>query len=50
VFESNLPVDVQLYNEYHALLVRVGNEFCKPRPKCEGCPLVGLPHEVECQY
>ncbi len=50
LFESNLPTDVQLYNEYHALLVRVGNEFCKPRPKCERCPLVGLPHEIECQY
>ncbi len=46
LFESNLPPDLQTYNEYHALLVRVGKEFCKPRPKCEKCPLVNLPHEV----
>jgi endonuclease-3 related protein len=38
-FESALPPDVPLYNEYHALLVRVGHEFCKPRPCCEACPL-----------
>ncbi len=50
LFESNLPADVQLYNEFHALLVRVGNKFCKPRPKCESCPLAGLPHEIECPY
>lgn len=50
LFESNLPADVQLYNEYHALLVCVGKEFCKPRPKCEACPLAVLPHEVEFQY
>ena len=39
LFESALRTDVQLYNEYHALIVRVGKEFCKPTPKCEGCPL-----------
>jgi endonuclease-3 related protein len=39
LFERRLPADTQLYNEYHALIVRVGNEFCKSRPKCEECPL-----------
>ncbi len=38
-FEDELPVDVELYNEFHALLVKVGNEFCKPKKKCEECPL-----------
>lgn len=39
-FEDTLPEDVQLYNEYHALLVRVGKTFCKPRgPDCQRCPL-----------
>ncbi|MFA5252068.1 MAG: endonuclease III domain-containing protein, partial [Phycisphaerae bacterium] len=33
LFQSNLPEDVQLFNEYHALLVRVGKEFCKPTAK-----------------
>ncbi len=47
LFESSLPRDVQLFNEYHALLVRVGKEFCRPRAKCAGCPLERLPHTLE---
>lgn len=39
---SSLPVEVPLYNEFHALLVRVGNEHCRKQPKCEGCPLEPL--------
>ena len=38
-FEENLPKDVQLFNEYHALLVNVGKMFCKTRKVCEPCPL-----------
>jgi endonuclease-3 related protein len=30
---------VQHYNELHALIVRVGNGYCRTRPACEGCPL-----------
>jgi endonuclease-3 related protein len=41
--ENTLPADALLYNEYHALLVRVGKEFCrKSDPKCNECPLVAL--------
>jgi len=40
LFEANLPRDPQLYNEFHALLVNVGKNWCRPRePKCESCPL-----------
>jgi endonuclease-3 related protein len=39
-FEERLPAEAPLYNEYHALLVRVGKEHCKSsEAKCEGCPL-----------
>jgi endonuclease-3 related protein len=39
-FTLSLPEDVQLFNEYHALIVRLGKEFCKKsRPLCNGCPL-----------
>jgi endonuclease-3 related protein len=42
-FESDLPADAALYNEYHALLVRVGKEFCRrAAPKCDGCPLAPM--------
>jgi endonuclease-3 related protein len=43
LFESTLPADAALYNEYHALLVRVGKEFCRRREaKCQACPLAEL--------
>jgi len=40
LFMDALPGEVPLYNEFHALLVRVGKEWCRPRiPLCESCPL-----------
>jgi endonuclease-3 related protein len=39
---DNLQEDVQLFNEFHALLVNVGKDFCRPRPRCPGCPLEGF--------
>lgn len=43
VFMDTLDADVSLYNEYHALLVRLGKEFCKKnKPLCELCPLNGV--------
>ena len=39
-FMDALPVDVPLYNEYHALIVRTGHHFCKKqKPLCGKCPL-----------
>jgi endonuclease-3 related protein len=46
LFESNLEPDVPLFNEFHALLVHVGKDFCKPKPRCAACPLNDLPHSV----
>jgi len=39
LFEESLPPDAKLYNEYHALIVRLGKDFCRTVPKCELCPL-----------
>jgi endonuclease-3 related protein len=50
LFDANLPQDVQLFNEYHALLVRLGKEFCRPQARCSGCPLERLPHNLETKY
>jgi endonuclease-3 related protein len=59
LFESNLPPcllsktetgDTKLYNEFHALLVRLGKDFCKPKAKCPGCPLENLPHAIDIEY
>ena len=45
LFESSLDDDVQLFNEYHALLVRCGKEHCRPKPRCDGCPLEPFEHD-----
>jgi len=50
LFQSNLPQDIQLFNEYHALLVRLGKEFCRPKARCPGCPLEKLPHSLDTEY
>jgi endonuclease-3 related protein len=39
LFTSRLPRDPALFNEYHALLVRVGKVYCRRTPRCSECPL-----------
>ena len=42
-FMDHLPGDVQLFNEFHALIVLVAKQFCKKtNPLCDQCPLLGL--------
>jgi len=42
--EENLPRDVYLYNNFHALIVINGKNHCRKKPVCTGCPL-----ENECK-
>ncbi|OGW25879.1 MAG: endonuclease [Nitrospirae bacterium GWC2_42_7] len=39
LFHSMPKKDVQLFNEYHALLVRLAKENCRTKPVCADCPL-----------
>lgn len=39
LFMTNLPHDERLFNEYHALLVHLGKNFCRKKPKCDICPI-----------
>jgi len=40
LFESQLPRDPRLFNEFHALIVRTGKSHCrKTAPLCSSCPL-----------
>ena len=39
MFENRLPKSLKVYNEYHALIVRLGKEICRPKPLCDTCPL-----------
>ncbi len=38
-FHSHLKKSPALFNEFHALFVALGKEFCRPTPLCEKCPL-----------
>jgi endonuclease III related protein len=38
-FMKNLPNDTYLFNEFHALIVYLGQSFCKKVPLCSRCPL-----------
>jgi endonuclease-3 related protein len=39
-FQRHLAPDAGLYNEYHALFVRLGKDLCRKRePRCRACPL-----------
>lgn len=50
VVGTRIPADnpatlelADFFNEYHALIVAVGKQYCRPRePRCEECPLKGL--------
>jgi endonuclease-3 related protein len=42
LFMKHLPRDILFFNEYHALIVRLGKEYCRPKPRCESCPLNGV--------
>lgn len=39
LFLKHLPSDVQLFNDYHALIVEQCKQFCRKKPLCSGCPL-----------
>ncbi|MBN2101460.1 MAG: endonuclease III domain-containing protein [Candidatus Aenigmarchaeota archaeon] len=39
LFEKNIPKDVGIYKEYHALIVELAKEFCRKKPLCFDCPL-----------
>jgi endonuclease-3 related protein len=39
LFMDNLKADATLFNEYHALLVKLGKEVCRTRPLCRQCCL-----------
>lgn len=39
MFMESLNHDAKIFNEYHALIVRVGKDYCKPKPLCQKCAL-----------
>jgi len=47
-FHSSLPSSLELFKEYHALIVMHAKRHCRIRPVCAGCPLQdGCAHALE---
>ena len=42
LFHKSLKKDHKLFNEYHALLVKLAKENCKTKPLCNSCPLTNI--------
>jgi endonuclease III related protein len=42
LFTRAIPARVPLYNEFHALIVRLGKTHCRSAPRCGACPLQHL--------
>ena len=41
LFMKQLPRSAAFYNQYHAMFVNIGKDFCRKRPLCDRCPLNG---------
>lgn len=46
IFEENLTTDAEMFNEYHALIVRLAKDTCRTKPLCERCPLNDINYPV----
>lgn len=44
-FEKRLPADVELYKNFHAVIVEFAKNICRPKPVCSECPLTSC-----CRY
>lgn len=42
VIEGAIAKDLDVYGEYHALLVELGKKACKKKPQCKECPLLKI--------
>lgn len=40
LFMDHLPAEPGFFNEFHALIVRLGKEYCRKAPRCDACPLL----------
>ncbi len=48
LFMDALPPDAEMFNEYHALIVRHGKDVCRKRPACADCALNDICATARC--
>ena len=39
LFTDYVETDIEVYKEYHALIVECAKKYCRPKPLCADCPL-----------
>ena len=49
-FMKRLDPDPGLFNDFHAQIVRLGNQICKTKPLCSNCPVRMVPDSPPCSY
>ncbi len=49
-FMQNLPTDVYIYNEYHALIDHHCHRICKVQPDCSSCSMKIIGEKLNCQF
>jgi endonuclease-3 related protein len=47
IFLQHFDRDIQSWNEYHALIVRLAKEYCRTKPLCEQCPMNDLNYSLQ---
>jgi len=50
LLEDHLAREVELFKEYHALLVATGKNFCRKNARCRGCPLERFDHDPDLPF
>jgi endonuclease-3 related protein len=48
LFMENLAPDVELFNDYHAQIVYLGNTVCRKSPLCDRCPIRAIGNTLAC--
>ena len=49
-FMDNLPKDIDIYNEFHALIVHHCYAICMSKPVCDQCPIKSINKEIRCTF
>ncbi len=49
-FMTRLKPDTDLFNDFHAQIVHLGNTACKTRPLCSSCPFREMDDQLRCRY
>ncbi len=49
-FMHNLPEDIYIYNEYHALIDHHCNSVCRAKPDCVKCSIKRIEPSIYCKF